>query len=132
MLSAIKILVFLTLCIQHVSALSLSVPPGDVVAGAVVHCEWTATASDPSEFVLVMQFGDWFSEDLQTNIVVTAVNRGTIMSGAVNADGNSHIISRHRLAAFSKPFNTSLIGPGDPLAVSSFFEVIAGPAFVFR
>ncbi|KAJ6479347.1 hypothetical protein DFH09DRAFT_1215028, partial [Mycena vulgaris] len=99
--------------------ISLSVPTTDVVAGTSVDCEWSASATDPTTFALVMQFSNATSQFSQT-AAVTTVQRGTATNGTVPNIKNVANPGMHRLAAYVDPFDSG----SPPFAVSPAFNVV--------
>ncbi|KAJ6556878.1 hypothetical protein DFH09DRAFT_1164644, partial [Mycena vulgaris] len=88
--------------------ISLSVPTTDVVAGTSVDCEWSASATDPTTFALVMQFSN------------ATLARGTATNGTVPNIKNVANPGMHRLAAYVDPFDSG----SPPFAVSPAFNVV--------
>jgi hypothetical protein len=71
------------LSLSHlVAGISLSVPTTNVVASTSVDCQWTANATDPAAFALVMQFSN-ASSLFGEFAAVTTVQRGTTTNGTV-------------------------------------------------
>ncbi|KAJ7713054.1 hypothetical protein B0H16DRAFT_550030 [Mycena metata] len=103
-----------------VAGISLSVPTTNVAQFTTVDCQWTADATDPAQFALVMQFSNATSVFTQF-AAVTTVQRGTTTSGTVANITNVQVLGMHRLAAYAAPFDPT----SQPLALSPAFNVVA-------
>ncbi|KAJ6524198.1 hypothetical protein B0H19DRAFT_1200642, partial [Mycena capillaripes] len=111
----------LFLSLSHlVAGISLSVPTADVVQSTSVDCQWTADATDPAAFALVMQFSN-ASSLFGEFAAVTTVQRGTTTNGTVPNIKNVAVLGMHRLAAYADPFDPN----SQPFALSPAFNVVA-------
>ncbi|KAJ7812432.1 hypothetical protein B0H14DRAFT_2605749 [Mycena olivaceomarginata] len=102
-----------------VAGISLSVPTADVVQSTSVDCQWTAYATDPAAFALVVQFSN-ASSLFGELAAVTTVQRGTNTSGTVPNIKNVAVSGMHRLAAYADPFDPN----SQPFALSPAFNVV--------
>ncbi|KAJ7866817.1 hypothetical protein B0H14DRAFT_361621 [Mycena olivaceomarginata] len=114
----LRIALFLSLG-HLVASISLSVPTGDVVQSTSVDCQWTADATDPAAFVLVMQFSN-ASSLFGELAAVTTVQRGTTTNGTVPNIKNVTVLGMHRLAVYADPFDPN----SQPSALSPVYNVV--------